>query len=183
MKKIKFIEQLFLEEKIELVEPSKDISKAYEIKSENNFEAGKLLLKNKFLEEATTIFYYSMYNKLTSLFYLFGIKCENHGAKIILLKELFNLDNQLISEAKTERINKQYFLDTKIEQTLVIDLMKKAEQFNNLLDFFIDNISQNKIDEIRDNLYEIYKLIKNNPTKKIMKELSYKDYNSFYEEI
>ena len=43
-------------------------------------------------ENAISEAYYTMYNTLTSLFYKCGIKCENHSASAILLKEVFGLD-------------------------------------------------------------------------------------------
>lgn len=103
MKKINFIEILVSEEKILLAEESKEISESYNQKSENSLKAAKLLLKNNLLEESTSMTYYSMYHKASSLFALTGIKCENHSATIILLKKLFRIDNTKISFAKKRK--------------------------------------------------------------------------------
>jgi uncharacterized protein (UPF0332 family) len=111
MKKIKFIQKLVKEEKILLVEPSKEIAESYKNKSTNSLKAAKLLYEQGLLEEATSMGYYAMYHKTNSLFYLIGLKCENHAAAIILLKELFDIDNKDISFAKVERVDKQYYTD------------------------------------------------------------------------
>jgi len=37
--------------------------------------------------------YYSMYYSVLALFFATGIKCENHTAAIILLREIFAIDN------------------------------------------------------------------------------------------
>jgi uncharacterized protein (UPF0332 family) len=108
MKKIKFIKELVAEGKIRLVSPSNEVSAAYAKKSLNSLKASKLLLNQSLLEEATSMLYYAMYNKVMSLFFLVGIKCENHNASIILFKGLFKLDNFLLSFAKQERVDKQY---------------------------------------------------------------------------
>lgn len=177
MKKINFIEKLFFKEQIEIIEPSREIFLAYSKKSEKNYQAGKLLLKNNFLEEATTLFYYSMYNKVTSLFFFVGVKCENHAAKIILLKELFSIDNSEITLAKSERINKQYFIDYDVQKNSTKDLMNNVEKFNDELELYVEKLSESKIFEIRKQLKEIYDFKKLN--KKIIKELSLEYYNLF----
>ena len=84
MKKIHFIENLVLEEKIQLVDASDDISSSYNQKSKNALKAAKLLFPQELLEEATSMAYYAMFHKLMSLFFKIGIKCENHAAAIIL---------------------------------------------------------------------------------------------------
>ncbi len=90
-----------------------------------------------------------MYYMLLSLFFRVGIKCENHSAAIVLLKELFKVDNSLISYAKKERIDKQYYVDFKIMKEEVKELIEAAEIFNsNILDF-IEKLNSEKIAEFR----------------------------------
>src|SRR3989344_863595 len=86
--------------------------------------------------------YYAMYHKTTSLFYLIGIKCENHAATIILLKELFGIDNKSISSAKTERIDKQYYTDFVVRNNDVTELISIAESFIGGVDLFVDKITE-----------------------------------------
>ncbi|MFH0978234.1 MAG: HEPN domain-containing protein [Candidatus Woesearchaeota archaeon] len=141
MRQIKFVAKLISEEKIKLVEPSKEVSDSYSDKSRNSLRAANILLEQNLLEEAMSMAYYAMYHKATSLFYLIGIKCENHAATIILLKELFGVDNSDISFAKNERFDKQYYTDFVIGNNDVDDLVTKAESFIATMDSFIDKIT------------------------------------------
>ena len=79
---------------------------------------------NKF-EESVGLAYYSMYHLLIALLFKVGIKSENHSASVILLKEIFNQDNKKIFEAKTERIDKQYYIDFKITKSDVEETIKR----------------------------------------------------------
>jgi uncharacterized protein (UPF0332 family) len=94
--------------------------------------------------------YYSMYNSVQALLYVVGIKCQNHTASIILLKELFALDNTEILDAKKERIDKQYYVGFKIAKTEVIELTKTAEEFNAKLLDFIEKLNADEINRFRE---------------------------------
>ena len=136
MKKSDFFNRLQEEGKLQLVPPSEDIMSSYLKKSDSHLISAKLLFKNDRLEESVSLAYYSMYYMLLSLFFRVGIKCDNHSAGIILLKELFIIDNTLISYAKKERIDKQYYVDFNILKEEVEELIEAAEIFNsNILDF------------------------------------------------
>ena len=89
---------------------------------------------------------------LTALFYKVGIKCENHSASIIILKDLFKIDNSKISFAKTERVDKQYYVDFKLSKQEVENLVKLAEQFNSMLYNFIEKLTTKQADEYREEL-------------------------------
>ena len=110
MKKINFLIKLKKKKKLELVEPSEEIKKSYILKSESNLVSARILFKNDKLEEAIALTYYSMYHMLTALLFKIGVKCENHTASIILLKDVFDIDNSGISYAKKERIDKHTIL-------------------------------------------------------------------------
>jgi uncharacterized protein (UPF0332 family) len=149
MKKSDFFNRLQEGGKLQLVPPSEEIMSSYLKKSDSHLVSAKLLLENDRLEESVSLTYYSMYYILLSLFFRVGIKCENHSAAIILLKELFNVDNSLISYAKKERIDKQYYVDFKIMKEEVKELIEAAEIFNsNILDF-IEKLNSEKIAEFR----------------------------------
>ncbi len=149
MKKSDFFNRLQEEGKLQLVPPSEDIMSSYLKKSDSHLISAKLLLKNDRLEESVSLAYYSMYYMLLSLFFRVGIKCENHSAAIILLKELFNVDNSLISYAKKERIDKQYYVDFKIMKEEVEELIEAAEIFNSKILDFIEKLNSEKIAEFR----------------------------------
>lgn len=149
MKKSDFFNRLQEEGKLQLVPPSEEIMTSYLKKSDSHIISAKLLLKNDRLEESVSLAYYSMYYTLLSLFFRVGIKCENHSAAIILLKELFNIDNSLISYAKKERIDKQYYVDFKIMKEEVEELIEAAEIFNSKILDFIEKLNSEKIVEFR----------------------------------
>ena len=98
----KFLNKLKQEEKLELVEPSEDICNSYSEKSANCLKSAKLLLQNNLYENSISMSYYAMYNLLLALLFRAGIKCENHGGSILLLKLVFGKDDlyKLISDAK-----------------------------------------------------------------------------------
>ena len=98
-----FLIRLKNEEKLSLIEPSEEIKESYFEKSESNLSSAKILLKNDKFEEAVALTYYSMYNLVIALLFKVGIKSENHTASIILLDELFGIDNSDIKYAKKER--------------------------------------------------------------------------------
>ena len=152
MKKINFLNKLLKEKKIEIVEPSEEIKKSCLKKSESSLESAKILLENDKFEESIALSYYSMYHMITALLFKAGIKCENHLASIILLKELFNINNADILSAKTERIDKQYYVDFNITVREVMASIKMAESFNNNLLDFISRLNNDKIKYYRERL-------------------------------
>lgn len=91
-----------------------------------------------------------MYYSLLALLFRVGIKSENHTASIILLKELFGLDNSEILKAKKERIDKQYYIDFKIAEGDIKQMIKTAELFNAELFDYIEKLGAESIEEIRD---------------------------------
>lgn len=155
MKKIKFLTKLKKEEKLELVNLSEEIKSSYIAKSESNLISAKILLENSRFEEAVALTYYSMYYMLIALFFKVGIKCENHAASIILMKELFDLDNSDISNAKKERIDKQYYVGFHIVNKEVIEAVTNAEVFNSKLLDFISKVNNRDIKEYRNKFNEL----------------------------
>lgn len=149
MKKMIFLAKLYKENKLGLVEPSNEITDSYIKKSESNLVSARILLENDKLEEAVSLAYYSMYHMLTALLFRVGIKCENHSAGIILLKEVFDIDNKDISFAKKERVDKQYYTDFQITKQEVEDTIESAKNFNSRLLDFISRLDNQKTLEYR----------------------------------
>lgn len=141
MKKINFLIRLKEEGKLSTIDTSDEIKESYVKKSASSLKSAKILLENEQIEDAVPMAYYSMYNMLTALLYKVGIKCENHSASIIILKELFGIGNSEILSAKTERVDKQYYVDFEITKEEVGNLIKSAEQFNSMLYDFIDKLT------------------------------------------
>ena len=129
MKKINFLIKLHKEGKLQEVEPSDEIKEAYLQRSNESLSSAKALLKIGNLKDAVALAYYSMYHCLLAALFRIGIKCENHAASIILLKEVFGIDNTKISKAKSERVDKQYYVDFAVNREEASKSIKIAEDF------------------------------------------------------
>ena len=95
-----------------------------------------------------------MYNLLVALLFKMGIKCENHGGSILLLKLLFQEEElyTLISDAKKERIDKQYYVTTgkdEITKEIAGELLSDAEAFVLESKVIINNLGNEDINEYR----------------------------------
>lgn len=106
-------------------------------KATKSLKSSKVLLKMKNLEDSIALAYYSMYFALLSLLFRVGIKSENHTISIWLLKELFEIDNKSIKNAKKERIEKQYYVDSKALEQEVKDLTRDTEDFITLISILL----------------------------------------------
>ena len=144
-----FLIKLFKERKLELVETSDEIKESYLEKSESCLISSKILFDNDRLEESVGLAYYSMYNAVLALFFKCGIKCENHAASIILLKEVFDFDNTNLSEAKKERIDKQYYVGFEVTKDDVKKAIEVTEDFNHGLLDFISKVNNENEKEIQ----------------------------------
>jgi len=154
MKKQDFLNKVKKEGKIELVEPSEEICKSYLRKADNCLKSAKLLLQNSLYENSISMTYYAMYNSLIALFFWVGIKCENHSASLILFKRLFNRNDLfgIISFAKKERIDKQYYVTTEkdiLTKESAEDIYKKAENFLIQIKILINELHTENIEKIR----------------------------------
>lgn len=155
MKSISFLKRIRKEGKLTLVEGSEVVCKSYIEKSESNLESANILLERNKLEESVSLGYYSMYNLLMALLSKTGIKCENHTGSIIILKEIFDINNKFLLFAKKERIDKQYYADFKITKEEVREMIEKVEDFNKELFDFIERLSNEKVREFRERLREL----------------------------
>lgn len=155
MKKPDFLNKLEKEGKLELVEPSEDIANSYLQKSSSSLKASESLLRLGFLEEPVSMAYYSMYYCLLALMMKCGIKCENHSGNIILLRELFGEQElyKLISYAKTERIDKQYYVGFEITEKDVEETIEISRQFTTKLRLTIENLKNQDINNARSRVF------------------------------
>ncbi len=150
-----FLKRLHKDGARELVDPSIEIKEAYLHKSESFLASARLLLDNDHFEEAVSMAYYSMYYSVLALFFLTGIKCENHSAAIMLLRDLYGIDNSAIEDAKTERIDKQYYVSSAPVRDDVVVLIKTAEAFDAGLLDATERLTNAKIESIRTKLLAI----------------------------
>ncbi len=152
MKKRNFLHDLFIERKIQIVNPSENVAESYLKKSNGHLASAKLLCDHEHYEEAVSMAYYSMYHAVMALFFRTGIKCENHSATIVLLKEVYGVDSKPLSEAKKERIDTQYYVDTITTRKDVGDLIQAAEHFNADIVDRIERLTNQKITQYRERL-------------------------------
>jgi len=154
MRKINFLIKLKKEGKLKIIEPNRNVKDSYLEKSRSSLKSAEILLENGLIENSVPMAYYSMYNMLTALLYYLGIKCENHSASIIILKELLGIDNSKIEFAKTERVDKQYYIDFKITKEEVESLIKSAVEFNSILYDYIEKLTTKQITLYREEFYK-----------------------------
>jgi len=155
MKKPSFLTSLKKEGKLELVEPSEEICTSYLEKAESSRKSAEVLLPHKLYENSVSSSYYAMYNALTALLYKTGVKCENHSAAIILLRNLFVQEElyKSISKAKEERIDKQYYVSSKKTEEETKEstekMLKDAEKFITEIKLIIRKMNASDIENIR----------------------------------
>lgn len=129
MNETNFLIKLFKQKKIEIVQPNKNVAEAYIQRSNESLISAKTLLKIGNLKDSVALAYYSMYHYLLAILFRVGIKSESHTGSIILLKEIFEIDNSIIEKAKSERIDKQYYVDFKVNKEEAENMIKIAEEF------------------------------------------------------
>ena len=161
MKNSNFLIKLKKNESLKLVEPSDEISKSYLIKSDKCLQVAKLAYGAGIYENAVAEAYYSLYNTVMSLFFMCGIKCENHSGAVILIKSLFHLEKQhdVFSEFKKDRIDNQYYipiLDSEpINKEKCDERINTAQKFNLELRTYMGNLTILEINTIRQNFEQI----------------------------
>jgi len=162
MKKADFLSKLREERKLEIAEPSEEMKISYLQKAENCLKSAKLLFQNQLYENSTSEAYYCMYNSLLALLFKTGIKSENHSASIIILKSLFNEESlyKIISFAKEERIDKQYYVEShqiiKVTKESCKNMVLKSEDFLVKMKLLISKLSNEKINSIRNSFESLF---------------------------
>ena len=162
MKELTFLKKLKRKGIIELVEKSEEMKSSYLIKADNCLKSAKILLQNQLYENSTSEAYYCMYNSLLSLLFKIGIKSENHSASITLFDRL--LENKdlvkIISWAKGERIDKQYYVETqqivKVTKESCNEMILKAEDFLVKMKLLISELTNEKINSARDSFANLF---------------------------
>jgi len=155
MKKPSFLTSLKNERKLNLVEPSEEICTSYLEKAESSRKSAEVLLPHKLYENSVSSSYYAMYNALTALLFKTGIKCENHSAAIVLLRNLFGQEElyKSISKAKEERIDKQYYVSSKKAEVETKEsaekMLRDAEKFITEIKLIIRKMNASDIENIR----------------------------------
>ena len=156
MKKINFLIKLHKENKLLVVESSNEIKDAYLQRSNESLSSAKALLKIGNLKDSVALAYYSMYHELLALLFRIGVKSENHAASIILLKEGFGIDNSKISKAKSERVDKQYYVDFSVNDAEAKASIKTAEEFIAEMHDFIAKLNEEEIQKYQEKAIQLF---------------------------
>lgn len=157
MKSVDFLAKLQRQGKLQIVEPSKEISEAYLEKSGKSMNSSKATLKVGSCGDSIALSYYSMYYSVLSLLFRIGIKCENHTVVLILLKDIFGIDNKKVFAAKKRRVDTQYYVDLSVTKEDAQTRIEDAEKFNSELLEFVDNLNQDQIKKYREKASRILK--------------------------
>lgn len=160
MTKLDFLNKLMKEGALELVEPSDEICASYLQKADNCLKSAKILLENLLSENSISMSYYAMYNSLTALLFKTGIKCENHFGSILILKILFQSAElfSMISFAKEERIDKQYYVTSSpLIKESALEMTKKAEDFLVKIKLITKKLNFEDINRLRTELNNMLK--------------------------
>lgn len=161
MKELIFLKKFKRRKIIELVESSEEMKLSYLTKAENCLKSAKILFQSQLYENSTSEVYYCMYNSLLSLLFKIGIKSENHSASIILFDRLFGNKElvKIISWAKGERIDKQYYVETqqivKVTKESCNEMIVKAENFLVKMKLIISELNNEKINSARKTFIEL----------------------------
>lgn len=152
MKKLNFLSSLKEEGKLSAVDSSEEIAKAYLIKSDKCIRVAKLAFLEGIYENSVSEAYYSIYNTIMSLFFRCGIKCENHSASAILLKEIFELRDlcEIFLEFKKDRIDNQYYLPVSNGESMTgLECDKKIKIAENFILQMRSYIGRLGVEEVR----------------------------------
>ena len=161
MKKSNFLSKLKKENTLTLVEPSEEIATSYVTKSEKCIQVAELAYNAGIYENAVSEAYYGIYNSVLSLLYKCGIKCENHSGAVILIKELFGLDelHLIFSEFKKDRIDNQYYVPIigtePIDKEKCAERIKTAKEFTVSIKDYANNVMLQEIHSLREKFQEM----------------------------
>jgi len=153
MRRQSFLSKLKKEGKLELVKPSNEICESYIKKANDCLKSAKLLAQNNLYENSISMSYYVMYDVLTALLFKVGIKCENHSGAIALLRKLFKNGDlfRMISFAKRERIDKQYYVASAgLIEKAAQDMLTNAESFLVEVRLVITMLTNAEIENLRE---------------------------------
>ncbi len=143
----KFIKKLCKEQTIKITEPSIEVCESYQKKSKKSLLSARALIDIENFDDATALTYYSMYYMALGLLYKTGIKSENHMGTILLLENLFDINIEIIKQAKKDRVDKQYYTDFEATKQDVEEGIEIAQEFNAKIKNIIDTSKQIELEK------------------------------------
>ena len=155
MDDIEFLRKKYIDKKLLFIDSSNNVCNSYISNSNDEMKAAKIMLKQELLIQSIGHSYYSMYLLVQALLYKCGIKCEDHNASIIILNEVFGIENKEIKIVKKERIEAQYYTSKEISFELTKEILDSAENFTVELKEFIDSLNNKQIESFQKLLKEV----------------------------
>lgn len=152
MSDIAFLRKLHRQETLKIEPPNDTVSASYLQKSSRSLQSAKILTRAGNLEDAIALSYYAMYHALTALLFKAGVRCENHGGAIMLLRLLFDMDNTLIAKAKAERIDRQYYVDFSTTHEQTREAIGTAEDFIALIHDRLASMSSGETERLNERM-------------------------------
>lgn len=154
MNTVNFLIKLKKQGKIELVEPNEEIKNSYLNDSDSYLISSKILLDKDKIKESTQLSYFSIYYSILALLSKIGVKCENHLGSILLLKEIFDIDNSFALMFQKKRVE-TYYPHFELEKQNLSDLIGEAEFFRKNIFDFLSKINSEKIKNYRNKFNEL----------------------------
>ena len=119
--------------------------------------AARVLLDTGYLEEIISLVHYPMYHARLALFLKARIKCENHTGIIALLRQVAKREDlaERLSEAKSARIDTQYYTDTETTKRDVEISIEEGQDFIIAVKAFINRLDEKKVKDINRSIEDI----------------------------
>lgn len=140
---------------LELVEPNNNLANGYILKAEESLDALQKVKGSRDWTVSTA--YYSMYFSLYAILMKIGVKCEIHACTIEFMRRFlsahFSKDEcKFLEKSLQARIDTQYYVDRKVKDEFVDDMVRTAPRFLVKCKEVLARIKESEINAIRKQL-------------------------------
>ncbi|MBI2543422.1 MAG: HEPN domain-containing protein [Candidatus Aenigmarchaeota archaeon] len=137
---------------IELVEPNSNLANGYILKAEESLEALRKVKGNRDWTVSTA--YYSMYFSLYAILMKIGVRCEMHACTIEFMKKFLSshfspTECRFVLDSLQARIDTQYYVDRKVEDKFVNEMIVTAPKFLVKCKEILTKIKESEVNTIR----------------------------------
>ncbi len=142
---------------IRIVEPSQNIAEAYLKKAEDALESMRI---NKIRDWKIATAYYTMYFSLYAILMRLGIKCGIHACTIEFVENFLHeffikQEMDFLREALKARVDAQYYINRQVKDMTYEGMLKKAPEIFVKCKSVILQLTEQKIETIRDKVENI----------------------------
>lgn len=144
------------EKRMKKIKPDNKLSKEHIEKAKHNLMAADYNVKGNFGDWAVSQSYYAMYHALLAILFKIGFESRNHECTINTVEFLvenkqINLNKEDLAfirtteqmttkDAKSLREEFQYGVKTRVNETLLVDLMKKAKEIVEKIEIVLSDL-------------------------------------------